>query len=413
MTQDRTSLAQLLEVLGPNPEWIAFIEDEPTRLLFTQVASKSSLPTVSVQPGIAQARSFLTSGIEPQLIIVDLSKSEDLIGEAKALINYCSLNTRMMIIGKDDRASTFRDLTHIGAIDYLVIPLEENNVRTAINDALQIPAQQSAKNIASKIKPFTVILGARGGVGSSTLSINLCYLTAIEFQKKVCLIDFDLYHGNICILLDLVQNAGLNEALTEVERLDEVFLKRLILQKENNFSVLTGQIPLEQEINFSIDAVKILTTLLRDKYDYIFADMPPLLNSPLPQTVLNLADNVIIVTDFSLVCVQSVLRLKTFLATYMPHIKYKLIANEIFPNGGAVSRSMFEKAINSTIDTVLPYCKSSMIEGMNAGEPFVKINTRHVYTERLRQFISSLYPQLKPIIMSKPSLMDKLRRLGK
>ena len=411
MMSDRGSDMQFLDTLGPNPQWVAFTEDESLRGILSQVATKTGVPSACVQSGgIAAVRSFLNNGIEPQLIIIDLTRSPDLISEAKTLLSYCPQNTRVMAIGKDDHFSIFRELTHIGVIDYLILPIEENDMRNAINDALLAPATHGMKDLAMKLKPFTVILGTRGGIGSSTLSVNLSWATAFVFQKKVCLIDLDVYHSSVCILLDLVRNAGLNGVLTEVERLDEVFLKRILLQKGENLSILTGQLNLEQEITFSVDTIKILTALLREKFDYIYADMPPLLHTPFSQTILNTADHAILITDFSLLSIQNILSMKTFLATYMPHLKYKIVVNDIFPHKGEISKAMFEKSINSTVDAVLPYCKASMLEKMNVGEPFVKGYPNHEYTKRLIAFISVMYPQLKPIGQTKKfSLFKKWR----
>ena len=407
--------SQLIEQLGKNPPWVAFVDDEHVKEMFSQIVTKDNMPTATIRSGeIMKIRSFLTSGIEPKIIIVDLSQSIDLLSDAKNIVSSAPAMTRFIIIGKDDHVSIFRDLKRIGIADYLILPIQEEDIRNAISDTLLTPMANVEDNTATLVKPFTVVVGARGGVGASTACVNLAWITANEFKKKVCLIDFDLHNSSICVLLDVAQNAGLNDAVNEIDRLDDIFLKRLLLQKEDNFSILTGHLGLEQEINLSGEAIRTLITLLRNNFDYMYADLPfSSLHTAFSQTILNLSDNVIIVTDLSLVSVQAVLRLKAFLTTYMPHLHCKIIANNIFPNGGTISKAMFEKATNLIIEDILPYCKANMLEGVNAGEAFVKTYPSHTYGKFLRKFITSLYPQLKPVSAKKPSLWERLWRLTK
>ena len=409
MISDKNAHLHPVEVLGKNPQWVAFVRDETLRELINNIIVKDVLPPAILQEGdAARIHAFFNSGIEPQVLLLDLSKSPSLLDEAKSLLNFFSPNTRVVVIGKEDHISIFRDLKRLGIVDYLNLPVEEDDIRNAISEALLIPLDQLMQGHALKLKPFVVMLGARGGTGVSTTCVNLAWMTANEFKKRVCLVDFDFYQGSICILLDLLQNTGLNDALNETERLDEIYLKRLILKKDDYLSILTGQINFEQEINFSIDAVRTLIALLRDKYDFVYADLPLILHSPFAQAILSLADEVILITDLSLVSLQGVLRINTFITTYMPHLKMKILANNIFPAGGTVTKPMFEKGINAKIDDVLPYCKVNMLEGVNAGEPFVKMFPNHQYTKILRNFILTSYPVLKPVEKAKPSFLQKL-----
>src|SRR3990167_2169782 len=407
---DNTGNLQTIEAVGKSPPWLAFVYEESLYEQFNQLALKDNCPLACVQKGdLTTLHTFLTEGIEPQVVIIDLSSSLNLFEDAKRALSYCSQNTHLIVIGRDDHVSLFRDLKHIGVTDYLVFPVSESDIHNALNEASLVP--RVTDSAAKSVKPFTTLIGVRGGVGTSTIGVNLAWLTAHEYKKKVCLLDLDLYNSTVSILLDLIPNTGLNDAITEITRLDDVFLKRVLLQKEEGFSILTGQLGFEQEINFSVDAISLLMTLLRDNFDYVYIDMPlSILHTPFSQTILSMSDNTIIVTDLSLVAVQALLRLKSFLATYLPHLPSKIIANNIFPNGGTISKDMFEKSTNLAIQAIFPYCKATMLEGINNGEPFVKTNPTHAYSKQLTTFIISLYPQLKSDEEVKPSLFFLLTK---
>ncbi|OGT42053.1 MAG: hypothetical protein A3F42_02300 [Gammaproteobacteria bacterium RIFCSPHIGHO2_12_FULL_37_34] len=399
---------QILEMVGKSPRWLAIIHDEALHGLFNQIALKDNCPLACVQKGdLMFLHSLLSEGIEPQVIIIDLSISDSLMEDVKKALSFCPSNTHLIVIGKEDHISIFRDLKHLGVTDYLILPVVEEDIHHALKEAslaLRVTSEDTAKNA----RPFTGIIGVRGGVGASTIAVNATWMTFNEYKKKVCLVDLDLYNNTICVLLDLIPNVGLNDAVNEISRVDEVFFKRVLLQKEEGFSILTGQIGLEQEINFPAEAISRLTDVMRDSFEYVYIDIPfSILHMPFTQTILSVLDNIVVVTDLSLVSVQALLRLKSFFGTYFPYVENKIIVNNIFPGGGTVSKEMFEKSTNLTIQTIFPYCQSRMLEGVNAGEPFVKTYPKHAYSKQLRTFITSLYPQLKPAEGMKPSLFKK------
>ncbi len=408
MTMGHDNNLPALDAVGKAPHWLAFIHDEAIVNLLNQIALKDSSPLACIQKGDLQTlRTFLTGGITPQIVILDLTSSLNILEEANKALVYCGPNTHLIVIGKDDHVSIFRELKHAGITDYLIFPLNENDLYEAIEEASILP--RITPDSSANMRPFTSIIGVRGGVGASTLSTNLAWMTFKDFQKKVCLIDFDVYNTTISILLDLIPNTGLNDVINEIDRADEVFLKRVMLQKEEGFSILTGQLGLEYDINFPPDAINALINLLKDNYECIFADLPfSTLHSPFSQTLLGLTDNVLIVTDLSLISVQAILRLKSFLATYLPHLQSKIIVNNIFPDGGTISEDMFSKSTNLIVGETLPYCKADMLEGANAGDTFVKTHPNHAYTNALRAILLKMYPQLKLKEEIKPGLVKKL-----
>lgn len=406
MIIDRNAESEVAQLLGTNPIWVAFAEDEGIKTALNNLALKEALPPASIQPfNIQKAKNFLQSGVEPQVLILDLSQSDNVLKDIRDLLQGITLNTRLIVIGRDDHIATYRELKHLGVMDYLIQPVEETILHEAIFDALQTPL--ATRLSATKTRPISVFLSARGGVGASTVAVNLAYLTSNTYGKKVCLVDLDLYNGSVCIMLDLVGNTGINDSLTEVERLDETFLKRLLLLKDENLFVFSGQLNLGQDLNADQKSVAKLFNLIREKHEFIFVDISNAYTAPIAQYVLGLADNVFIVTDLSLVSVQGVLKIKSYLATYLPNLKYKIIGNNIFPDGGTLNRSTFEKGIATPLDMMLPYAKAHMLEGVNTGDPIVKANPKHAFSKQLNALLTSIYPQLRPVHEEKPSLLKK------
>lgn len=388
---------EIIKQIGSNPNWLAFTKDEHTHQVLDNLALKSGIPLNCIQSGsLEEAKFVLSQNVQPQLLILDVSNQNNMIVAMKSFLRYCQPSIRIIVLGIEDHVSIYRELIQLGVKDYLTSPITEQILSEAIAKTLSNVNLLNNEETVIKVKPFTVILGARGGVGATTVAVNLASLT-LQLKQKVCLIDFDLYFGNICIFLDLAQNNGLNEALVEAERLDELYIKKLLIHKENDFSVLVGQLNLDQDNKFSSEAVKNLLLLLREKFDYIYADLPPLFINPINQAILSIADNVIIIADMSLISVQDILRLRNYLHDIAPHIQYKLIINTPFPyNGKMINQPLFEKTIAMGADVQLPHCKGAMFEAINTGQPFARMYPDHAFTQNLRSFLQKMYPQLNP-----------------
>src|SRR3546814_5240975 len=104
--------------------------------------------------------------------------------------------------------------------------------------------------------------------------MNCAWLAANQFQRKVCLVDMDLQLGTIALSLDLDPGTGLRDALTDPDRVDEVFLDRAVVKASERLAVLGGEEPLDDAPLVEPQAVRKLVAALGDIYDTVVIDMP-------------------------------------------------------------------------------------------------------------------------------------------
>ena len=152
-------------------------------------------------------------------------------------------------------------------------------------------------------------IGARGGVGTTTLAINLAWYLANRQNRRVLLLDLDLQNGDCALSLNLAPTPGLREALTNPLRVDRVFLERAVAVHGERLFVLSGEEPLRADTEFKAEAVETLIEALRTQFHYVIVDVPRVPAAPY-RRALDVADIRIIVADQTLRSVRDTVRLR-------------------------------------------------------------------------------------------------------
>ncbi|MBL0942080.1 MAG: AAA family ATPase, partial [Alphaproteobacteria bacterium] len=183
---------------------IAFIEDEASKDIIISLNSKSSDLNIKVyKGGIKQATQHLKSHPSPQVLLVDISKSELAISDMQELADACEPGIEVICIGDKNEVSLFRSLMALGVQDYIVKPLTLSLLLKSIQN---LP---SKLGLESKESPFTkqgktiAFVGTKGGIGTTTLAANCGWILADKELKKVSLIDLDAKFGALGQFFDL------------------------------------------------------------------------------------------------------------------------------------------------------------------------------------------------------------------
>ncbi len=179
------------------------------------------------------------------LLVVDLGASNDPLAAAAALKTAVPSNCIIVGIGAINDVALYRDLAAIGFSDYLALPLGEGVMSRAVERALELrerggSAMASAFAAGRDAKPRTLsVIGARGGVGATTLAITIADMLGSRLKEEVLLIDFDLHYGSLMLALDLEAIDALREALDQPDRIDALFIQQ-VAQKKNDYLYAIG-----------------------------------------------------------------------------------------------------------------------------------------------------------------------------
>lgn len=182
--------------------------------------------------GIQTAIEFYHTAPTPNLIIIE-SRDEprSLISKLEKLAEVCDPASKVVVIGHHNDVALYRELIRFGISEYIVAPISMADI---VADIAKIFVDPEAEPIGRSI----AFIGAKGGVGSSTIAHNVAWTLSTLFQSEVVIADMDLAFGTANINFDQDPAQGIAEAVFSPERIDEVYLDRLLAQCAERLSLL-------------------------------------------------------------------------------------------------------------------------------------------------------------------------------
>jgi pilus assembly protein CpaE len=299
-----TAIEPVLRIAAGRLPVMAFVDADTERLL----QESSLLPGRNqiVRGGIAKAIDYLNEQRSPHVLLVDISGIDLPLSQIHILADVCEPGTRVIAIGDHNDVGLYRDLQEAGVSNYIVKPLTRELLAKALTPKTNSGDMGRA---ALKLGKMVAFVGARGGVGTTTLAANLAWHLANRQSRRVALVDLDLQNGGCGLLFNMNPTPGLRDALANPLRLDSLLLDRIMTQVGERLFVLSGEEPLHENVQFTVSAVDALFSVLRSQFHYVIVDVPRL---PLPpyRRALEIADRRVIVVDQTMHSMRDAVRLK-------------------------------------------------------------------------------------------------------
>jgi pilus assembly protein CpaE len=285
---------------------LAFLSDAESEAILHDCLAQLSLANgLTMRGGIGKAIQYLTNERSPHILIVDVSGVELPVSEVESLAEVCEPGVTVIVIGERNDIGLYRDLQLAGVTDYIVKPVTPY----LLGKALQFASDgRQGRRISHKLAKMVAFAGARGGVGTTTLAVNMAWYLANCQNRRVALLDLDLHHGDSNLMLNIKPTAGLREALENPLRVDGVFLERTMTAVGERLFVLSAEEPLKDELHVTPEAIDALVSVLRSQFHYIIVDVPRQMTAAFHR-VLDIADLRVLVADQTLRSVRDAGRL--------------------------------------------------------------------------------------------------------
>jgi len=359
----------------PNAEqreqFLAFVTDPETYAVVDQVVGEMMLPHASIRRGdVKDAIKHMGEQRSPRLLVIDLSGSEMPLSDINGLADVCEPGVTVIALGDYNDCGLFRDLLGHGIADYLVKPLTPGLLQKALLSATD---QSAVAKGNARLGKLIAITGSRGGVGATMVATSVAWHIAHERRRRVALVDLDLQFGTVALCLDLEPSHGLREALENPNRIDGLFLDRVLIQHSERLFVLSAEESPDETLLLDFSALELLLTELRSKFHYVIVDLPrnP---SPCTQQVLQSATDLVLVSDYSLAGMRDSMRLVGLLPSMNASCNVSLVVNRAGEHKqGEMPRAEFEKGIGRKIDFVMPFDAKSVAAATNFGQPVASL----------------------------------------
>ena len=322
----------------------------------------------------------------PPLVVVDISDVTDPLATMEAILEQCADKTRVVVVGMVNDVGLYRRLIEMRVADYLVKPIYGPTLANALRSAARPPDRAPAQ---AKSGRLIALIGARGGVGTTTLAVSTAWTMAHEKRMNVVLLDLDLHFGTLALSLDLEPGRGFREILANPDRIDSLLIRSSMSTVSERLRILASEEPLDDTIEVGVEGLDALVANLNGNSDCVIADLPRSLDEA-GRHVLARADVVGIVTEQSLPAMRDTQRLLALFKAVRADGKTVVIANRVGGVSGEIGRVDFERGIGAKVDFSIPFDTKTAVAAAERAKAFVDVARDVKTASALRELANEL-----------------------
>ncbi len=320
------------------------------------------------------------------LIAIDSNpeKGLKLIEQVREIAPECSIlvvssSTDGQVILKAMRAGAKEFLTHPIKVEDLLHALDRiSNAKFGCGDG----RNRSCHVIAC--------CGSTGGVGSTSLAVNVGCILSAEPKNSVVLCDLDLSLGDADVFLDTIPDYTLVDVAQNITRLDFTLLKRSLTKHASGLYLLPRPVQLQDTSLVTPEDLTRVLGLLKASFTHMILDLSKSYNA-LDMVALKSAKDILLVTQLDLPCLRNVVRLMMSLNEVEGlKDKVKIIVNRVGLDNGQISLKKAQETMGKEIYWQLPNDYKTMVEVRNNGVPLIEHSPRASITQALTMLVENL-----------------------
>ncbi len=347
---------------------LAFLGDPATEQVLRDglgdtVANGMDIRRGTVRTAIAAMSKMQT----PEVLIVDIAGEEQPLHALGELSDVVEPGVRVLVIGDTDDVDFYRHITRgMGVMEYIFKPITREAVARHFTPLI---TRKTIGQEATRGGRVVVVMGARGGVGSTTIAGNLAWLLGVMAKRHTVFVESDIHMGSGALLLGGKTGPGLRMALETPDRIDPLFVERAAQPVAERLHVLASEEKLTEPLHYAPGAARRLIEALRVRYNFIIMDVP-FLPMACNRELIEFAHHRVIVMDPSLASVRDTLRLMSLPnGPWQPQSPTIVLNRQGRPGG--LTRKQIEDALKVKIDIVIPDMPKQLNESASFGEPAI------------------------------------------
>jgi pilus assembly protein CpaE len=334
--------------------------------------------------GAAAAIEAYHSMPTPNVIILETNGRGDLLADLDDLATVCDPGTRVVVIGRERDAAPYRELLRRGVNDYVVGPIETLDVLRSISSLF------SASETVTTGRVIAVV-GAKGGVGASTVAHNIAWAIARDMAMDSVVIDLDLAFGTAGLDYNQDPMQNIANAIFQPDRPDTALMERLLAKCTDRLSLLAAPATLDRVYDFGAEAFDAIFDTLRMSTPCIVLDVPHQWSGWTRRALIG-ADEIVIVAEPDLANLRNAKNILTVLKAARPNDRPPLYClNQVgMPKRPEIEVKEFVKTIESKPIAVIP-CDSRLFgEAANNGQMIAEISASHSTSKMFVQMAQRL-----------------------
>jgi pilus assembly protein CpaE len=334
--------------------------------------------------GVSAAVEAYRSAPTPNVIVLEADNRTDILAGLDQLATVCDPGTRVVVIGRINDVTLYRELVRRGVSDYVIAPVGAIDIVRSICNLFSAPEAKSVGRIIA-------VVGAKGGVGASTVAHNVAFAIARDLAMDSVVADLDLAFGTAGLDYNQDPPQGIADAVFSPDRVDTAFMDRLLSKCTDHLSLLAAPATLDKVYDFGADAFDSIFDTLRTTMPCIVLDIPHQWSGWTKRALVS-ADDILIVAAPDLANLRNTKNIFDLLKASRPNDRPPLYClNQVgVPKRPEINVGEFAKAIESQPIASIPFDPQMFGSAANNGQMIAEINAGHRTTEMFLQIAQRL-----------------------
>lgn len=313
----------------------------------------------------------------PELAIITLDSDP---GRGLQLVQHLAMDypgTNILAVSSRTDGPFILQTLRSGAKEFLPLPLQLEDLLTVL-DRIKAPmgdpsAPSAMGGMQSGVGGIIVAMaGSRGGIGCTSLAVNLgCCLSSMP-ENKVVLVDLDLALGDTNILLDFRPTYTLSDLASNINEVDQKFLKGVLYQHSSGMMVLPHPENLDDLGLIHEEHILRLLSLLRSTFTHVIVDLSKSFR-PTDVAAMRVADIIMMLGQLELSSIHNIARLlPTFKAVEGLYEKVRVIINRVGSEDQMISKVKAEEFMGMAVFWQVHNDSKAMMGARNEGKPLIQ-----------------------------------------
>ncbi len=335
--------------------------------------------------GVAAAIEAYRSSPTPNVIMVETeTRGDDILDSLDQLSHVCDAATRVIVIGHVNDVTVYRELMRRGVSEYLIAPVKPLDIVRAVSLLFGAPN-------AKPVGRIVAVVGAKGGVGASTIAHNIAWAMARDLALDAVITDLDLAFGTASLDYNQDPPQGIAEAVSSPERVDTAFIDRLLSKCSDHLSLLAAPATIDRVYDFSAESFDPVIDVLRSSVPCVVLDVPHIW-SAWTKRILVGADNILIVAAPELASLRNAKNLIDTLKASRPNDRRPLYClNQVgVPKRPEIKAPDFASALEDEPIAIIPFEPQLFGTAANNGQMIAEVAASHRTAETFRQLAQVL-----------------------
>ena len=340
---------------------------------------------VTVQMGgMAAAVEAYSKGPTPNVIVLETGGRNDILEGLDQLATVCDAGTRVVVIGGVHDVAPYRELVRRGVNDYVIGPV---NTLDVVRSICSLFSASEAVAVGRMI----AVVGAKGGVGASTVAHNVAWAIARDLALDSVVIDLDLAFGTAGLDYNQDPLQGIANAVFSPDRLDTSFMERLLAKCTDHLSLLAAPASLDRVYDLGAEAFDSIFDTMRMTTPCIVLDVPHQWSAWTKRALVG-ADDILIVAEPDLANLRNTKNMLTVLKAARPNDRPPVycLNQTRMPKRPEIDARGFTKTIEAPPIATIPFDSRLFGTAANNGQMIAELAARHRTTQTFLQIAQRL-----------------------